>query len=221
MLDTYAGIKVGHMQLGFHYHGGFRKGAGRKRVRSPGVAHEQRQKVSARVPLHINFKYKVPVRNKLALRILKRSIQNARKQGLNILHSSLMTNHVHLIVEADSNEILTRGMRSLTITMSKLLQKGRIQIERYHLHVLKTFREVKHAVQYVLFNQQKHDSGTYSVIDEYSSLLSLKQGLSLARKFAYKSRMTLKIQKGDVWELDSGKSYIYNRGWKELLGDTV
>lgn len=220
MLATYAGIKRGHMQLSFTTHGGFREGAGRKRKRARGVAHEIREKVSHRVPLHINFKYKCSVRNKDALRILKRSLVNARKHGMRILHVSFMTNHIHLIVEADSNETLTRSMRSLTITFAKLIKRGRIQIERYHLHILKTFREVKHAVHYVLFNQQKHDSGTYSVINEYTSVLSLNEGLVLARKFASKTKMTLKIDRGETWVLDRGMSYIYNRGWKELLGDT-
>ncbi len=164
--------------------GGLRFKAGRKRVHSKGVAHERREKVNARTPLHVNFKYRLNVRNKETLKLLKRSIQNARKHGLRVLQYSFQKNHIHLILEADSNVILTKGMRSLTITFAKGLQEGRVQLERYHLHVLRTVRETKHALQYVLFNQQKHESGTYSVVDEYSSVLSCRNGLEMVRKFA-------------------------------------
>ncbi|WPU66418.1 transposase [Peredibacter starrii] len=136
--------------------GGRRPGSGRKRIHSKGVAHRIREKVTNRTPLHINFKYRTFIKNKYCLKLLKRAIINARAHGLRIIHFSLQSNHVHLIIEAENNDTLTKGMRSLTITFAKGLNKGKVQIERYHLHVLKTIKETKHAVQYVLFNQQKH-----------------------------------------------------------------
>jgi hypothetical protein len=205
------------MQRHFRFHGGFREGAGRKRIRSRGVAHDVREKISHRTPLHVNFKYKVSVRNKETLKILKHAINNARKQGLRVLHYSFQHNHIHLIVEADNNEILTRGMRSLTITFAKRLKKGRIQLERYHLHVLKTFREVKNAVHYVLFNEQKHDSGICSTVSEYSSLLSLRNCMELIRKFAVKKKISLKIDKGEFWKSDEARSYLFRKMMEEML----
>lgn len=210
------------MSFQINRHGGYRKGAGRKRIHSRGVAQETREKVSHRVPLHVNFKYRMHVRNKETLKILKRSIQNARIQGLRILHYSFQSNHVHLIIEATSNEILTRGMRSLTNAMAKRIDRGRIQIQRYHLHVLRTFREAKNAIRYVLFNQQKHDSprggqDTCSTVNEYSSVLALENGLELIRNFARKTKITIRIEKGSVWKGDLGRSYIYKRGQEQLL----
>jgi REP element-mobilizing transposase RayT len=163
----------------------------------------------------VNFKYRIHVRNKDTLKLLKKSIQNARSHGLRVLQYSFQHNHVHLILEADANAILTKGMRSLTITFAKGLNKGRVQIERYHLHVLKTAKEVKHALHYVLFNQQKHESGICSTIDDYSSVLSLENGLNLVRKFAKEKLMTLKIQFGEMWRSDEG-SYLYQRGLSQL-----
>jgi REP element-mobilizing transposase RayT len=202
----------------FSFHGGRRKNAGRKRIHSRGVAHELREKVSGRTPLHINFKYKITVRNKETLKILKKAIQNSRRHGLKIIHYSFQTNHVHLIVEAVSNEILTRGMRSLTNTMAKRIDRGRIQIERYHLHVLRSFREVRNAIHYVLFNQQKHEKGTCSKVDEYSSVLSLKEGLELVRRYAKKRKMVIKIERGESWKGDQSKSYVYKKAWETLTG---
>ncbi len=197
------------MKLNGRGWGGLREKSGRQRIRSKGVAHSSREKVTSRTPVHVNFKYKIAIRNKETLKLLRKSIQNARKHGLKVLHYSFQHNHIHLILEAETNSILTKGMRSLTITFAKGVHKGRIQIERYHLHVLKSLREVKHAVHYVLFNQQKHEKGTYSVINDYSSVLSLKNGLDLIREFAKDKRITLKIDKGSDWVPDLGTSYYF------------
>lgn len=151
-------------------HGGRRPGSGRKRIHSKGVAHRTRERVNLKIPLHINFKVKASIRNKLCLKILKRAILNGREKGLIISHFSLQSNHVHLIIEARDNKTLTKGMRSLTITFAKNINKGSIQIERYHLHVLKSLNEVKNAVHYVLFNEQKHRNLKRAYVDHFSSL---------------------------------------------------
>ncbi len=196
--------------------GGLRENSGRRRINSRGVSHRNREKVSLRTPLHINFKYKSHVRNKNTLKLLKRAIQNARKHGLQVLHFAFEVNHIHLIVCAHNNESLTRAMRSLTITFAKGLKRGRIQLERYHLHVLKTAREVKHAIHYVLFNRQKHEKGTYSAVDEYSSLLSLENVLRLVQKFAKEKKITIEIRKGEIWKGDQSDSWLYQRGLRYL-----
>jgi REP element-mobilizing transposase RayT len=194
--------------------GGRRFGSGRKRLHSKGVAHKVREKVTQRVGLHLNFKVRYQIRNKTCLKILKRSIQNARTHGLRVLHFSLQSNHVHLIVEAINNEVLTRGMRSLTITFSKGIDKGRIQFERYHLHVLKTLRETKNAVHYVLFNQQKHSGLKRAQIDEYSSL-GLVQDL---RALAKEVKMTIIYRKiHQIHLLDSAEGWMM----KQVLNQQI
>lgn len=188
--------------------GGRRPGSGRKRLRSKGVAHRNREQVSVRTPMHINFKYRKQIKNKKCLFLLKKAIINARSHGLRVIHFSLQSNHVHLIVESDNNEILSRGMRSLTVTFAKGLKAGRVQLERYHLHVLRSLKETRNAVHYVLFNQQKHEKGTYSKVDHYSSLLSLKGALELIKIFAVKKKMTILVSKREMWEPDPVKSYF-------------
>lgn len=187
--------------------GGRRVGAGRRRIHSNGVSHRVREKVSHRTPLHINFKYKAQIRNKDSLRILKRAILNARKHGLRVVHFSLQSNHVHLIIEAPNNLILTKGMRSLTVTMAMGLKKGRIQLERYHLHVLKSLRETKNAVEYVCFNKQKHEKKKSSILDDYSSLPTQE----VIRHFARKHSMSLRLCVTLKWQGDPPLSFILAR----------
>lgn len=204
------------LNLKIHSHGGKRSHAGRKKIHSRGLRHRTREKINHRSLLHINFRYRIHLRNKETLKLLKKAISNGRMHGLNILHFSFQSNHVHLIVEARDNQTLTKGMRSLTITFAKGINRGSIQLQRYHLHVLKTIRECKNAIHYVLFNQQKHEKGTYSSIDEYSSLLCFKGGLELVRKFAEKNRMILTIGKS-TWVPDTPTTYLARRALKELL----
>ncbi len=198
-------------------HGGRREGSGRKRIHSQGVGHRKRANVTNRLPLHINFKYKTYVRNKQCLKLLKRAIVNARSHGLRIVHFSLQSNHVHLIIECDNNAVLSRGMRSLTVTMAKGLKKGRVQLERYHLHVLRSMRETRNAVQYVLFNQQKHEKGTSSKVDEYSSLLSNKRVLEWVKIFAERTKMTLLIGKRESWDPDQERTYLLKISMGQLF----
>lgn len=136
--------------------GGRRPGSGRKRIRSRGVAHRKREACSHRTPLHVNFKYRLRIRNKEFIRLLKKAVLNSRRKGLRIVHYSVQSNHCHFIVEAEDNEKLSSGMRSLTVTLAMGINQGKVQLERYHLHVLRSVRETKHAVHYVLFNEQKH-----------------------------------------------------------------
>lgn len=158
--------------------GGRRTGSGRKRIHSAGVAHRAREKITKRTPAHVNFKYSLPIKNKDFLPILKRGILNSRKKGLRVIHYSVQSNHVHFIVEADNNEILTAGMRSLTVTLARGIDKGKVQLEYYHLHVLKSRMETWNAVRYVVFNEQKHTG--QRKIDSYSSVSKL-----LKLKFDY------------------------------------
>ncbi len=188
--------------------GGRRLGSGRKRLHSKGVAHRNRELVTKRTPMHINFKYKALIRNKTCLRLLKRAIMNARSHGLRVLQFSLQSNHIHLIVESDNNKILTQGMRSLTVTFAKGLGKGRVQLERYHLHVLRSLRETRNAVKYVLFNQQKHEKGTYSKVDGYSSLLTNGKALLWVSQFAKRTKMTIQIGKEEPWPRELEKSHL-------------
>jgi REP element-mobilizing transposase RayT len=197
-------------------HGGRRPHSGRKRVHSKGVAHRTREKVSGRTPLHINFKFRTRIKNKQSLRILKRAMEKAAMHGLRIIHFSMQSNHMHFIMEAPNNEILTRGMRALTISFAKGLKQGRIQVERYHLHVLRTVREAKNAISYVLFNKQKHEKGTYSVIDGYSSLIHMKHAFKIISRFAKTSKVTLKFTKGEVWGRTDAESYLARKALAAL-----
>jgi len=73
----------------------------------------------------------------------------------------VQTDHLHLIVEADSSDALSRGMRGLVIrcalAVNRAVQrKGAVWGDRYHASALRTPRMVRNALVYVLANARKH-----------------------------------------------------------------
>ncbi len=149
--------------------GGRREGAGRPRLHSAGVAHRKRDTVTRHTPVHINFKYRLGIRSHRTLSILKRALLNAEKKGLRVVHFSLEHNHIHLIAEVENDQALSKGMRSITVTLVRGLDKGAIQLERFHLHVLKTLKETENALDYVLFNHLKHGGKRLDQFSSYGS----------------------------------------------------
>jgi hypothetical protein len=78
-----------------------------------------------------------------------------------VLHFSVQTDHLHLVVEADEPTGFERGVRGLSIRVAKAINRalgrhGRVWGDRYHAHLLRTPREVRNALVYVLNNFRKH-----------------------------------------------------------------
>ena len=78
-----------------------------------------------------------------------------------IVHHSIQSNHLHLIVEAADRAAVTSGMRRLLIRIARALNRlwkrtGSVFVDRFHEHELHTPREVRNALVYVLQNLNKH-----------------------------------------------------------------
>jgi hypothetical protein len=68
---------------------------------------------------------------------------------------------VHLLVESAGKEALANGMKSIASRLARAVHRvfgrsGAVLYGRYHLHVLRTPREVRNALAYVLLNARKH-----------------------------------------------------------------
>jgi REP element-mobilizing transposase RayT len=91
-------------------------------------------------------------------------IHAARHRFLRIVQWSVQSNHVHLLIEANDRGRLTQGMKGLAVRIAKGLNdllgmRGTIWADRYHAHALKTPREVRNAIVYVIRNRAKHGGG--------------------------------------------------------------
>jgi REP element-mobilizing transposase RayT len=92
----------------------------------------------------------------------ERSLAAACERGrFRVAHYSLQPDHVHLIVEAASERCLASGMKSIGARLARAVNRifgrcGSVLADRYHLHVLRTPREVRNALAYVLLNARRH-----------------------------------------------------------------
>ena len=77
------------------------------------------------------------------------------------MHYSIQNDHVHALVEAMSARDLASGMKSICARLARAVNRifgrcGPVLADRYHLHVLRTPREVRNALAYVLLNARRH-----------------------------------------------------------------
>jgi hypothetical protein len=94
---------------------------------------------------------------------LRDAIRAASKSGFRIVHFSVQSNHVHLLVEANHRQALIRGGQGLAIRLARAVNRARtrrgpVWADRYHARALTTPREVRTALVYVLTNFKKHDT---------------------------------------------------------------
>jgi REP element-mobilizing transposase RayT len=143
------------------------------------VSHHGRAELKERFPVHVTVRIArgLPgLRERNAYYVLLRSFRAGRDRfGFRLNHYSVQTNHVHMLVEAKDTRSLTRGMQGLQIRMAKALNKlwrraGRVFADRFHDRILRTPREVRNVLVYVLNNGRRHGSFvTKNVPDPFSS----------------------------------------------------
>jgi len=107
--------------------------------------------------------------------------------GFRLTQFSLQSNHVHLIVEADDGRALSRGMKGIAVRVARTVnrlwkRRGSVFSDRFHARALRTPREVRSVLLYVLQNARHHGQRLLGV-DPYSSgpwFDGWKQGIVLA-----------------------------------------
>ena len=160
------------MQRKFEFRewGGRRPGAGRPRTRrhpglvGPGVPHVERPEHKKRHPVHVTLRVQPGVaylRRQRSANTIAQAIDAAKREDFQVVDYVILGNHLHLIVEADDEDALSRGMQRLGIRVAKRLnslqnRRGGVFVDRYHAHALRTPREVAHALRYLRTNYRRH-----------------------------------------------------------------
>jgi REP element-mobilizing transposase RayT len=145
--------------------GGARAGAGRKPGAQRRDPHRQREPLASRHPCHVTFKVKKdvhPLRSAKLVNELERSWREACDRGrFRLVQYSIQNDHIHLIVEASTARDLACGLKSIAARFARAVNRvfhraGAVLADRCHVHVLKTPREVRNAIAYVLLNARRH-----------------------------------------------------------------
>ncbi|MGH0032416.1 MAG: transposase [Myxococcota bacterium] len=96
------------------------------------------------------------------MREFRRSLRQVLARGdFRVVHYSIQRDHLHLVVEAAGKDALGRGMKAVGSRLARaanrvFARRGPVLQGRYHVRALRTPREVRNALAYVLLNVRKH-----------------------------------------------------------------
>jgi hypothetical protein len=147
------------------------------------------------------------------VRALERSFAAARDRGdFRLVHYTLQSTHAHLLIEATDANALGRGMKAVGARIARAFnrtfgRRGRVLAERFHLHVLRTPREVRNALAYVLLNARHHARRLWSAmrIDPASS----------GRFFdGWRRESAVVGRGGGVVPVVSPRTWLLAKGWR-------
>ena len=170
------------------FHGGKRDGAGRKQVLPgrPRVKHRKRQETKARFPVLVTKRLLGDVanlRNYDLAPVLRRAFVYGCTFGkFRICQFSIMGNHIHLICEAENNAALAEGIKAWSVRVTKAIngyckargqkREGSVFEDRYDMRIIKTPRDCRARLLYVMQNARRHGlriDSTMNGVDPFSS----------------------------------------------------
>jgi REP element-mobilizing transposase RayT len=182
----------------------------------PGVPHRSRPPHKKACPVHVTLRAsrRLPsLRKQSVFGAIRSAFAHTTRSWFRIAHFSVQGDHVHLLVEADDKTSLSRGLAGAAIrwalAVNRVLhRRGRVWADRYHARALRTPREVRIGLVYVLMNWRKHDPSA-SRIDPCSSA---------SRFMGWKAPPA--IGPPDECDLAAPETWLLRTGWKRygLIG---
>jgi putative transposase len=170
--------------------GGRRPGAGRpKKGERASERHKKREAFRPSHPVHVIIRAVQAIETLRGFdayhAIRKGLVSTYAKNVIRIVHISIQGTHVHLLVEADNRMALARGMQGFEIAAAKNInaaitkrtgkrRRGTVFPDRYHAVIIRSPRQARNNVAYVINNWLRHGEGQKRVaagwrIDPFSS----------------------------------------------------
>jgi hypothetical protein len=149
-------------------------------------------------PIHVTVRLRagLPSLRETAARdrVMHAFVAGRERFGFRLAQYSLQTNHLHLIAEAEDERALSRGMQGLLVRIAHALNElwghvGSVFADRFHARALRTPREVRTALVYVLQNARHHGFSMRGVdpcssgpwFDGWKERLAITVGRPMAR----------------------------------------
>jgi REP element-mobilizing transposase RayT len=227
-----AKVRKRHVQQQLFRRGGKRRGAGRKpkgaRARE---RHAARTDFKPYHALHVVMRVVSTVgtlrRRAMYKAVREASITAALKERFRIVHVSLQQDHVHMLVEAENKAALGRGMQGFMISAARHIntslgdgerrRRGRVFADRYHVEVIKSPTQARHAISYVLSNWRKHGEDRQGLpstwlVDPFSSGISFPDWAELQdQAWMWPIRETY-----DPIVVFRARTWLLAEGWKRV-----
>ena len=141
------------------------------------MEHRTRASFNARCPVHVTLRLAAglpSLRKRATYAVLIEALGGGCERfGMQLVHWSVLSNHLHLMIEASDRRALSRGMQGLAVRLAKALNRwwqrsGRVFADRYHSRALRSPSEVRTALFYLLQNARRHHIATAGA-DPFSS----------------------------------------------------
>ncbi len=209
-------------------HGGARPGAGRPRKQEGRSPHERRPTLSRHTPVHVTLRVHRDVgrlRRAAGYAAVQRALAACiGRRDFRIVHISIQGGHIHLLAEANDGRALANGMRAFMISAARHLnaargRRGAVFSSRYHAVQLRTPRQMRSALAYVLNNWRRHredDSGLAqrrAQVDPYSTGILFDGWRDAPARFVIPDRY-------QPLPVCGARSWLMTVGWREhpLIG---
>jgi REP element-mobilizing transposase RayT len=196
--------------------GGRRPGAGRPKTKGV-TPRTKRPPLASKHPVHVTLSVNdhfPSLRRPDLLEAIEDCLRETKKlrKDFRVVHYSIQRHHLHYIVEARNRVALSRGMQSLNIRVAKRINKvlerrGKVFVDRYYETVIKTTRQARATIQYVLLNARRHaaQSGMRCAPDWIDHCSSGR---------FFDGWRGLKVRPDDESTVSEPRTWIVSKGWR-------
>ncbi len=199
--------------------GGKRPGAGRPRKPGAIPRNVRRPELAKRHPVHVSMRVVKEVgrlRRPGAYAAIRRAVAVCiGRRDFRIVHVSIQSNHLHLLVEADTKRALANGVRAFMISATQHLnglsgRRGNVFPRRYHAVQLTTPKQVRAALCYVLNNWRRHreDRQAPAQVDRYSTGILFDGWAGVTKPFPIPAGY-------EPLPVSGAKTWLLTTGWRE------
>lgn len=217
---------LGHDKNG-QRRGGKRRGAGRpKNGARASERHKTRESFRPTHPVHVTLRVASDVASLRGFEtydaIRAALVTTYARNRIRIVHITIQGTHIHLLVEANNRNELARGMQGFEIAAARNInaaltkrtgvrRRGTVFPDRYHAVIIRSPRQARSNVAYVLNNWRRHgESQLRSAggwrIDPYSSAPSFDgfKDLDVRALELPDTYLLLPVWKPKTWLLSTG-----------------
>ena len=129
------------------------------------MPHGRRPRFRATLPVHVTARMVPGLRRLRTYRLVgvlrQAFLRGCQKPGFRICQFSIQGNHIHMVCEADNVTRLARGVQGWAVRVARglnrrLERKGRVFADRYHAKYIRSPRQMRSTLCYVLNNARRH-----------------------------------------------------------------
>ncbi len=188
------------------------------------MAHGSRPEMKKGEVAHVTVKLVAglpSLREGEALEVVRNAIGRVNRGGrIRIVEYSIQSNHLHLIVEAENSADLSRGMASLNTGLGMRLNRiwdrvgqGSVFVERFHLVLIRSPRQMRNTLNYVLRNDVHHGLNLRT-LDPCSSAPAFTGWRQLQSPKA----RTQRLAAAKTCVAATPQTWLLQTGWKKVKG---